>query len=48
MADLSLQQATTIVEAALRKARETGCAPRCPWPGRSSSRPGDRRPAGLN
>jgi uncharacterized protein GlcG (DUF336 family) len=27
MADLSLQQATTIVEAALRKARETGCAP---------------------
>src|SRR5258705_5005018 len=27
MADLSLQQATTIVEASLRKGRETGCAP---------------------
>jgi len=27
MAELSLQQATMIVEAALRKARETGCAP---------------------
>ena len=27
MADISLQQASTIVEAALRKARETGCAP---------------------
>src|SRR5258705_6246212 len=27
MADLSLQQATTIVEAALRKGRETACAP---------------------
>ncbi len=27
MAELSLQQATTIVEAALGKARETGCAP---------------------
>jgi uncharacterized protein GlcG (DUF336 family) len=27
MAELSLQQATMIVEAALRKARETSCAP---------------------
>ena len=27
MAGLTLQQATTIVEAALRKGRETGCAP---------------------
>jgi uncharacterized protein GlcG (DUF336 family) len=27
MAELSLQQATTIVEASLRKGRETGCAP---------------------
>ena len=27
MAELTLQQATTIVEASLRKARETGCAP---------------------
>jgi len=27
MADLTLQQATAIVEASLRKARETGCAP---------------------
>jgi uncharacterized protein GlcG (DUF336 family) len=27
MAGLTLQQATTIVEAALRRARETGCAP---------------------
>jgi uncharacterized protein GlcG (DUF336 family) len=27
MAELTLQQATTIVEGALRKARETGCAP---------------------
>ena len=26
MAGITLQQATTIVEAALRKARETGCA----------------------
>ena len=27
MADITLQQASTIVEAALKKARETGCAP---------------------
>src|SRR4029450_3518078 len=27
MADLTLQHATTIVEASLRKGRETGCAP---------------------
>jgi uncharacterized protein GlcG (DUF336 family) len=27
MADLTLQQATTIIDASLRKGRETGCVP---------------------